>query len=157
MPGAAVFQVGVERGGWNWKKRLYIIRRTKSDNEKQNKSDGWHKLVCDWINMSGESGGESEGMDTGGWTQASASRRKNARKRNISSSDEGLRGGREERVVRQRVNVDDGGLKVILKFCEGHDIRKVSPVALSRGLYEQLGDIVFARVLNDGALLIKCK
>ena len=76
----------------------------------------------------------------------------------VSSSEEGVSGGRNDRVVRQRISVDDGGLKVILKFKKGqNDIRKVSLVALSRGLHELLGDILFVRVLNDGALLIKCK
>ena len=59
------------------------------------------------------------------------------------------------RSVRRKVEED--GLKVVVNFKEGHDIKKVSPVALSRGLRESVAEIIKARVLSNGSLMIICK
>ena len=63
--------------------------------------------------------------------------------------------GLKLRSVRRKVEED--GLKVVVNFKEGHDIKKVSPVALSRALRESVGEIIKARVLSNGTLMIICK
>lgn len=47
--------------------------------------------------------------------------------------------------------------KIIIKFKAGQDISSVSPVLLTSGLRNVLGDIEMAKVLRDGSLLVKCK
>ena len=66
-------------------------------------------------------------------------RSKEKRKRGLSESDDA-----NERVVRQKM--DQEGLKVLVKFKEGHDIKSVGPVALTKFLHEKVGEIVRARV-----------
>lgn len=102
-------------------------------------------------NSDGES--RSEDMEYNNWTEVG--RNKRARNRN-SVSGSSLEGREEGRGMRRRI-VGNVGFKVILRFKEGNDIRKVSPVALTRGLKEKVGDILMAKVLADGGLLIKCK
>lgn len=59
----------------------------------------------------------------------------------------------EERA--QEVNVNE--FKIILRFEEEKGILPMSPVKLTSILKNQVGDIIMAKVLRDGNLLIACK
>ena len=49
-----------------------------------------------------------------------------------------------------------GDVKMIVRFAEG-GIGKMNPLKLTKELTGKCGDIMFARVLGDGNLLIDCK
>jgi len=49
------------------------------------------------------------------------------------------------------------GVKVLVKFKEGHDIKSVGPFALTKFLCEKVCEIIRARVHSDGDLMIVCK
>lgn len=53
--------------------------------------------------------------------------------------------------------MEDDEFKLILMFKEEHDIRKVSPVTLSHWMKDKLGDLLMAKVLSNGSLVIKYK
>lgn len=55
----------------------------------------------------------------------------------------------------QEVNVNE--FKIILRFDEEKGILPMSPVKLTTILKNQVGDIIMAKVLRDGNLLIMCK
>lgn len=105
--------------------------------------------------MGGDSDGEggSEDMDYNSWTEVGNKKRARSR-----SSRSGSRGdGREKsRRMRERI-AEKEGFKIIVRFKDGNDIRKIRPVVLTRGLKEEVGEIVMAKVLADGGLLIQCK
>lgn len=46
---------------------------------------------------------------------------------------------------------------MLVKFKEGHDIKSVGPVALTKFLHEKVGEVTTARVHSDGDLMIVCK
>lgn len=48
--------------------------------------------------------------------------------------------------------VENEGFKLILRFKEENDIKKVSPVALTCGLKEKMSEISMAKVSGDGGL-----
>ncbi|CAL9702163.1 unnamed protein product [Knipowitschia caucasica] len=87
-------------------------------------------------------------MDEGGRTEANF-RRKRGLSQGSGSEDA------SERVVRRKI--DQEGFKVLVKFKEGHDIKSVGPVALTKYLREKVGEVIRARVHSDGDLMIVCK
>ncbi|CAM4635759.1 unnamed protein product [Leuciscus chuanchicus] len=89
-----------------------------------------------------------DSMDEGEHSEANSQR-----KRGLSHGSESE--DASERVVRRKM--DQEGLKVLVKFKEGHDIKSVGPVALTKFLREKVGEIIRARVHSDGDLMIVCK
>lgn len=52
--------------------------------------------------------------------------------------------------------MDEDGLKVLIRFKKGHDIKKAGPVDISHYLHSSIGEIEKAKVHNDECLLITC-
>lgn len=75
------------------------------------------------------------------------------RKRGLSHGSESE--DASERVVRRKM--DQEGLKMLVNFKEGHDIKSVGPVALTKFLRKKVGEVTRARVHSDGDLMIVCK
>ena len=67
------------------------------------------------------------------WTK-SGQKRQGKTKRSRSQDGNGSPDERLDQLRSVRRKVEEDGLKVVVNFKEGHDIKKVSPVALSRGL-----------------------
>uniref|UniRef100_A0AAV2LQ50 Uncharacterized protein n=1 Tax=Knipowitschia caucasica TaxID=637954 RepID=A0AAV2LQ50_KNICA len=81
--------------------------------------------------LGGELGSGERSMDEGGRTEANF-RRKRGLSQGSGSEDA------SERVVRRKI--DQEGFKVLVKFKEGHDIKSVGPVALTKYLREKVGE-----------------
>lgn len=76
-------------------------------------------------------------MDEGGHREAGFQR-----KRGLSCGSES--GDASERVMKRKIELE--GFKVLVKFKEGHDIKSVGPVSLTKYLREKVGEVMRARV-----------
>lgn len=100
-----------------------------------------------------EDTGEVEDDMEVGWTKIEGrSGRKGSKKRKkgkVEGSDSSLLTSEEEG---DRRNKDINGFRTILKFKEAVGISVVNPLTLTYELRKLVGEIAFAKVLQDGAL-----
>ncbi|KAL1251100.1 hypothetical protein QQF64_018896 [Cirrhinus molitorella] len=107
------------------------------------------------LNME-DSGEEEDDMEVG-WTQIKGrTGRKGSKKRKkgkVEGSDSSSITGEEEG---DGGNKDRNGFRIIFKFKDEVGISGVNPWALTYELKKLVGEIAFAKILQDGALLIAC-
>lgn len=64
--------------------------------------------------------------------------------------------GSQDREGSKMVRLDETEFRVIIKFCD--DVKKIpNPLKLSSELHEKIGDILHAKMLSNGNVLIFCK
>jgi len=83
--------------------------------------------------------GGSEDMDYNSWNEVGNMKRARSRSSRSGSSGDG-----REKSRGMREKFAEEGFKIIVRFKDGNDIWKISPVALTRGLKEKVGEILMA-------------
>lgn len=100
---------------------------------------------------------EEDDMEVG-WTRIEKRSGRKGPKKRKKGKEEGLDNSsltsEEEKDDRNEVKND---LRIILKFKEEVGVSGMNPLALTHELKRLLGEIAFAKVLQDGALMIACK
>ncbi len=115
---------------------------------------GLARLYCDWT-------GDGRGRDKekSGKGKQVGSKTENQKKRKAStlgiSSNSDLSG--EESDMCTLEERDDEVHKVVIKFWDEGGLEGVNPVRLTLALKKAVGDIIAARMLRNGNLLIACK
>ncbi len=103
-----------------------------------------------------DTGEEEDDMEVG-WTKIEGRSGKKETKKRKKGKEDGSESSsvasEEEGDGRNRSN---SGLRVILKFKEVVGISGINPLVLTYELRKLVGEIEFAKVLQDGALLIAC-
>lgn len=99
---------------------------------------------------------EEDDMDIG-WTQIEGRYGKKAsrkRKKGKEDASESSSLASEEEGVGEKAKL---GFRIILRFKEETGVSGINPMMLTHELKKQVGEIAFAKVLQDGALMIVCK
>jgi len=80
--------------------------------------------------------------------KANKKRKKDNEEESVSTDDDSER----EEIDERREEI-----KMIIRFKEGQGIKGVNPIELTNELRKQAGEIKCARVLQDGALMVRCE
>lgn len=141
-----------ERIGW----QLEVGKRGELKRmEKLKKTAGRHNYV-----ENGPAWGDSDIADSDGSMEISQDGGKMRDKREntfAGTSTKRIRSNEEYGKGIKQKGQEGLEFKIILRFGEERGISSMSPVKLTTVLRNQVGDIVVAKVLRDGNLMIGCK